>query len=51
MPDLGKYAVSVLTAYGVSGVILIALLIQSWLRYRVLRKNLTQIEDRSKVVD
>jgi heme exporter protein CcmD len=35
MPDLGKYAVSVLTAYGLSGLILFTLVVQSWLRYQL----------------
>ena len=39
MPDLGKYAVAVLLAYGVSGLVLAALVLQSLIRHRSLRKN------------
>ncbi|AXI47199.1 heme exporter protein CcmD [Sulfitobacter sp. SK012] len=46
MPDLGKYAITVLLAYGVSGLILVALVLQSLVRHRRLRRKLSNVEDR-----
>ena len=46
MPDLGKYAVTVLSAYGVSLVLLAALVILSLRRGRRVRAELRQIEDK-----
>lgn len=46
MPDLGKYAATVLLAYGVSVPILIAVVAQSIIRNRSLRKKLSEVEQR-----
>ena len=46
MPDLGKYAFTVLLAYGVSGLVLAALVLQSLIRHRSLRQKLSDVEDR-----
>jgi len=48
MPDLGKYAVAVLLAYGVSGFVLAALVLQSLIRHRSLRKKLSDVENRQQ---
>ena len=44
MPDLGKYAVEVLSAYAASLVLLVALLLLSVLRGRAARAALKEIE-------
>ncbi|MDH5797968.1 MAG: heme exporter protein CcmD [Paracoccaceae bacterium] len=46
MPELGKYASEVLTAYGISLVLLIAIIAQSWLRAGKVRKALEEAEAR-----
>lgn len=44
MPDLGKYAVEVLAAYGVSILLLAILIGVSWRRYVRIRAALEQVE-------
>lgn len=44
MPDLGKYAASVLSAYGVSLILLFALVLLTLRRGRAARKALQEIE-------
>lgn len=44
MPDLGKYAVEVLSAYGVSLLLLAALIGQSWRRSARMRAALARVE-------
>ncbi len=46
MPDLGKYAVEVLLAYGVSIAILVTLVVVSWQQSRRIRRDLEAAEDR-----
>lgn len=46
IPDLGKYAVSVLSAYGVSLTLLVVLVLASWRRGRKLRDELHAVEER-----
>lgn len=46
MPDLGKYADAVLSAYGVSVVLLIALVWWSLISARKARKELDKVEER-----
>ena len=46
MPDLGKYAFEVGLAYGLSFVLLAALIAYLGIRSRKMRKTLKQIEDR-----
>lgn len=47
MPDLGKYAVEVLTAYGVSLTLLAAIVLISWRRSRRARALLQEMEARN----
>ena len=44
MVDLGKYAGAVLSAYGVSVFLLVAIVLQSWLRGRKVRAALKAFE-------
>ncbi|MGJ8622209.1 MAG: heme exporter protein CcmD [Yoonia sp.] len=44
MPDLGEYATEVMLAYGVSIVLLAALLVLSWRRYVRLKAALEEAE-------
>lgn len=46
MPDLGKYAVEVLAAYGVSITLLIAIVALSMCRYAKVRAQLDEVEAR-----
>ncbi len=46
MPDLGKYADTVLSAYGASIVLLLALVVMSVLRGRKVRAEMEEIERR-----
>jgi heme exporter protein D len=46
MPDLGKYATAVLSAYGVSLLLLVAIVALTWLRARRVRKKLEAAEAR-----
>ena len=48
MPDLGKYAVTVLSAYGATGVILLALLVMTFRRGRRVRSELGSVETRMR---
>ena len=47
MPDLGKYAVTVLSSYGVTLALLAALVGFSWMRHQRVRRALQQAEARS----
>ncbi len=47
MPDLGKYAVWVLSAYGAALVLIAALVIQSIWRDRKMARMLAEVEMRS----
>ena len=51
MPDLGKYAAAVLTAYGASLVLLAGLLVLSFRAGRKARAELDQIEARKERSD
>ncbi|WP_368373026.1 heme exporter protein CcmD [Rubellimicrobium arenae] len=44
MPELGKYAVTVLSAYGVTLVLLLGLTGLSWRRWRRLKAEMDRIE-------
>ena len=44
MPDLGKYATEVLSAYGVSVVILVVIVWQSFARARKVKAELDRVE-------
>lgn len=46
MPDLGKYAVEVLSAYAVSIVLLVVIVVQSFRRARRARLDLERVEGR-----
>jgi len=46
MPELGKYAVSVLSAYGVTLGIIVLLIWASWRRGRKVRAELRALEGR-----
>ena len=46
MPDLGDYAGAVLSAYAVSIVLLVAIVVMSWLQSRSVRRQLDEIEER-----
>ena len=48
MPDLGKYAVEVLSAYAVSLVLLAALIALTLRRGRAARAALREVEERTK---
>lgn len=47
MPDLGRYADAVLSAYAVSIVLLVAIVALSLLRGRRVRAAMRQVEDRA----
>ena len=49
LPDLGKYAEAVLSAYAVSIVLLIGLILMSMLKGRRVRKQMQKIEMRGDV--
>ena len=44
MPDLGKYAAEVLSAYGVSLLLLAGIAGQSWRRFRRVREEMERVE-------
>lgn len=46
MPDLGKYAFEVLTAYGVSLFLIAALVWGSWRRFARVRRELQDMESK-----
>lgn len=48
IPDLGRYAVEVSLAYGVSLALMVALVGWFWLRGRRVRRELLTIETRAK---
>ena len=48
MPDLGKYAVEVLSAYGVSILLLAGIVALSWARARKVRRALEEAEARAR---
>ena len=48
LPDLGKYADAVLSAYGASIVLLVGLVVMSVVKGRRVRKQLQEIEARSE---
>ncbi|WP_417207938.1 heme exporter protein CcmD [Antarctobacter sp.] len=48
MPELGKYAVTVLASYGVSLLLLLLLVAASVRRSRKVRADLERIEERQK---
>ncbi len=48
MPDLGKYADAVLSAYAVSIVLILGLVAVSVIRARRIRKQLQEVEKRAK---
>ena len=49
MPDLGKYADTVLSAYGVSLLLLLALLVMTLMRGAKVRADLKQVEERMRL--
>ena len=46
MPELGKYATEVMSAYGISLVLIVAIIAQSWLRAGKVKKALEEAEAR-----
>lgn len=48
MPDLGKYSGEVLSAYGLTILLLVGISLLSWLRSRRVRAALEQAEARRK---
>jgi len=48
MPDLGKYAVDVLSAYAATIVLLLGLIFLTWTRSRRIRRQLEAAEARRK---
>ena len=46
MPDLGPYAVEVLSAYAASIILLLAIILMSWRRARNVRAKLDEVEAR-----
>jgi len=48
MPDLGKYADTVLSAYGVSLLLLLALLVMTLIRGAKVRADLKRVEERMR---
>ncbi len=46
MPDLGKYAVEVLMAYGVSIAVLAGLIAMSWRQSQTTKRQLEEVEAR-----
>ncbi len=48
MPDLGKYAATVLSAYGASLGLLVVLVAATILRGRRVRAQMTRMEERSR---
>ena len=48
MPDLGKYAVEVGLAYGVSLALLAGLVLGYWLRSASVKRRLYDVENRAK---
>ena len=44
MPDLGKYAAEVLSAYGVSLLLLAGIAGRSWRRFRRVREEMERVE-------
>jgi heme exporter protein D len=48
MPDLGKYAETVLSAYAVSLVLILGLIVVSILRSNRIRKELQKVESKGK---
>ncbi len=48
MPDLGKYAVEVLSAYAATGVLLAGLVWMTWARARRVKRELEAAEARRK---
>ena len=51
MPDLGKYAVSVLSSYGVTLALLAALVALSWWQGRRMKRQLAEVEARQEKSD
>ncbi|WP_108483254.1 heme exporter protein CcmD [Oceaniglobus ichthyenteri] len=48
MPDLGKYAAEVLTAYGASAVLIVALVWMSWARGAKVKRQLAEAEKEAR---
>ncbi len=48
MPELGKYVFAVLSSYGISVAILVALCALSLIRARRMRRDLAEIEQRMR---
>lgn len=48
MPELGKYAVAVLSSYGISVTLLVALCALSVIRARRMRRDLKAVEERMR---
>lgn len=46
MPDLGKYATEVMSAYAVSLLLIVALVLVSWRRAQIVRARLREVERR-----
>jgi heme exporter protein D len=51
MPDLGKYAVSVLSSYGATLALLAALVGLSWWQGRRMKRQLAEVEARQGKTD
>lgn len=48
MPDLGKYADTVLSAYAVSIILIVALVVVSMIRAGKVKKQLQEVEEKVK---
>lgn len=48
MPELGKYAVTVLAAYGATLALLALLVGWTWIRARAVRRRLAEAEERAR---
>ncbi len=46
MPDLGKYEITVLSAYGAAFLLIALLILQSWWRGRKMYRALREVEER-----
>lgn len=46
MPDLGKYADAVLSAYAMTVVLIVGLVVVTWVRGRKMRRALDEVEAR-----
>lgn len=48
MPELGKYAGAILSAFGITLAVLLVVVVMSWLQARKAKRGLDEIEARRK---